>query len=201
MRPTEQSAADNDTQARFEAFQSAMRLDSIVPGRYHFLLLITMWIRAEHGQNPFTIREEIECLEDQSKTSRTKSPTQFLHPPLKGLWKKHYIRTDMKGLIKNLESAHGEKGKVKLARKLIAEQGIKSPEQLSREFADGYVRSYRYRSRTQTLTGDWLIYVQHEGKNYYLAVYDHETKDEQIAQELKRHLPQQFPFITGVLGL
>jgi len=54
------------------------------------------------------------------------------------------------------------------------------------------------------LTGDWIIYAQHEGLNYYLDLATHEEgvgeRAKDLAQKLREGCEAEFPFLFEPLG-
>ena len=73
-----------------------------MPGRYSVLLVANLIGGALSGvQNPATIVEEIRQLE-QCRFSGFKKPIQNRHPPLKGLWHKHYQQNGLASFARNV---------------------------------------------------------------------------------------------------
>ena len=67
-------------------------LNKLVPSRYSYLFLIEVFLMNYFCNIEYeSIFREIRCLEDINLTSSTKTHSVFLHPPLKGLYKKHYF--------------------------------------------------------------------------------------------------------------
>ena len=54
------------------------------------------------------------------------------------------------------------------------------------------------------LTGDWIIYAQQEGLNYYLDLATHEEgvgeRAKDLAQKLREGCEAEFPFLFEPLG-
>jgi len=59
---------------------------------------------------------------------------------------------------------------------------------------------YAERSRKQCLTGEWIIYAQHEGQNYYLCLAQHD-EDADAFERIKRGCVDEFPFLRSQLNL
>lgn len=43
------------------------------------------------------------------------------------------------------------------------------------------------------LTGEWIIYVKHAGKNHYLCISGHDTPDQVIYDRIGEHAAKDFP--------
>lgn len=60
------------------------------------------------------------------------------------------------------------------------------------------IEGYKKRAK-RGLTGDWIIYGKHEGRNYYLALAAHEEGERPNAIQLYKTLQQvcaaEFPFL------
>jgi hypothetical protein len=62
-------------------------------------------------------------------------------------------------------------------------------------------RLYAERSRDESLTGQWIVYAQHEGRNYYLCLALHDEGDAAIFGRIKNGCIGEFPFLQSQLGL
>ncbi len=48
------------------------------------------------------------------------------------------------------------------------------------------------------LTGEWIVFVQHQGQNYYLTLATHTTEDhQQIFDEIVSMAYTEFPFLVS----
>jgi hypothetical protein len=74
------------------------------------------------------------------------------------------------------------------------------PKTAFKNIANAVTNSYAERSRKQCLTGDWIIYAQHEGQNYYLCLSAH-GKDADAFERIKRCCVDEFPFLRSQLNL
>ena len=95
LEATDQDGNDisDEVSAEFEAIIQATRLEHIAPGRISLLFLLSLFGAFKAGRiNPFQLAREIEALEKGEATG-LKPPIQNRHPPLKGLWHKHYMPT------------------------------------------------------------------------------------------------------------
>ena len=111
--------------------------------------------------------------------SRTKKATPFKIPPLIGLWHKHYFQASFIAKNLSLELSKGENFKQafwRTGRKLglIYGQDINNPREFSDHLAHEVVsRFYKKRSGESRLTGEWIVYIPIDGKNYYLTLGSH----------------------------
>lgn len=56
------------------------------------------------------------------------------------------------------------------------------------------------RAASNGLTGEWIIFAQHAGKNYYLCIDRHRSGDELIRRRIDSYCVPEFPFLSGILG-
>lgn len=84
-------------------FATLIGLEQIASGRYSVLLAANLLGGALSGvQNPAKIVHEIELLE-KNELGQFKPPIKNRHPPLKGLWHKHYLPDGLASFAKNVE--------------------------------------------------------------------------------------------------
>lgn len=84
-----------------EALVRMVSLDDIAPGRHSALFALSIFGEFKAGRlNPFRLRQEITALES-SAANGLKPPIQNRHPPLKGLWHKHYMQADLRSMAMN----------------------------------------------------------------------------------------------------
>ncbi len=106
---------------------AAQRLKTqIQGGAYSSVLLADITRHFERGtENIFAIVGEIGALEGApgSRPSRTKPEEQFEHPPLTGLWHKHYQQMAASSLATNLRNHWGRKRLNKLIRERLLHGG------------------------------------------------------------------------------
>lgn len=65
------------------------------------------------------------------------------------------------------------------------------------EVAKQFMLAIESRRKNEEATGDWLIYTNHQGQNYYLCIARHD-EDKFILEALKACV-EQFPFIRALL--
>jgi len=142
---------------------------------------------------------EIDYLEGIGPQLKTKREEQFRHPPLSPFWHKHYsaprhlfknvdIRWNLTGgenrdllpMLQDVAEKHGEE--------VDRWQGIAA----HRLIFDGY------KDRAERgLTGDWIIFAKHSGRNYYLDLATHEEghDSQQLYEKIRQGSAAEFPFL------
>jgi hypothetical protein len=59
--------------------------------------------------------------------------------------------------------------------------------------------NWRRMASAGELTGEWIVYAQHEGANYYLCLGRHDSGDEYLRSQIDAICCQEFPFLTALL--
>ncbi len=148
---------------------------------------------------PFSVIDELDYLEGHSKTTLTKPAAQFRHP-LYPFWHKHF--TTPRHLVRNLNIRWGmDKGGNRDLENLIEDIAQKYgdncdewPNYLADELVMG---GYRDRSK-RGLTGNWIIYAQYSGLNYYLDLATHQEavggNATRLLEKLHNSAHAEFPF-------
>lgn len=157
----------------FEAILQATRLEQIAPGRISLLFLLSVFGAYKAGRiDPAQVARELEALE-KGETTGLKPPIQNRHPPLKGLWHKHYMQPGMASLAMNIQHGLKQFGIPYLQQKVREAQQageeryftIEDVAPLANDAVHGDWRRLREMDR---LTGEWIVFARHEGRNYYL---------------------------------
>jgi hypothetical protein len=194
------------THEEIQQFAEAIGLARAVPGRCSTILMFDLYVRAFFPVpgDPRKIVAEIRALEGLGRSVGTKPAEAFKHPPLRGLWKKHYLVGGMGSLGANIQIGFGRKQKE--LRRIVAQHWNPKtahlpPEVVSRNIADAVVGLYAGRSRADGLTGEWIVYAQHEGRNYYLCLALHDEGDAAIFDRIRNGCIGEFPFLQPELGL
>lgn len=164
------------------------------------LLFQLFWARLEPMRfgSHFDIVAELRYLEG-GRPANTKPEDQFTRLPLKGLWKKHYRKADMASFVLNLRNENGPKGKHLLRvieEEFAAEQSGYFTMELGGRIAHRAVFDfYANRSQERRMTGEWIIFAEHEGQRYYLCVGSHKTTDADHHAFIVRNCAWEFPFL------
>ncbi len=198
-----------------ECFADNIGLNTIAPNRYSIILLLELFGGFKSGGLHLEkIMHEIRLLEEDGTQSQLKKPTQFSHPPLEGLWHKHYFEGGMKALLVNLGMITLDLKPNKKFRIPFLEQKIKEAEQGGRQaisiddtdaheqiklLVDDMVQgSWLRRTEAKALTGEWIVYAKYEHQNYYLSLGKHEEGDERIRLKVDACV-RDFPFLENIL--
>jgi hypothetical protein len=122
---------------------------------------------------PEQILSAINDLETGGRTAGTKPPTPLdKDESLRGLCHKHY--TDARFVPQNFQNALGGQKLPKL-RKILEEELTADgdrKEQIGR-VRERFDEAFFQRSKAGRLTGEWIIYLPHRKKNYYLCLGNH----------------------------
>lgn len=166
-----------------------------------FLIIQLASICKHRIYNTFSITDVIQELEGVGRGCKQRV-NQFKHPPLKGLWKAHFF--DARFIARNisnhwgLEYENSQKFTV-LFNRVTAEEEIQPTRlgwqgRLAHEMTVG---AYEERSRTNNRTGEWVIFSKHNGKNYYLFISRHTSKEENhsVHDFFKTLCEHEFPFL------
>ena len=101
------------THEEIRQFAEAIGLAGAAPGRCSTILMFDLYVRAFFPVpgDPHKIVAEIRALEGLGRSVGTKPAKSFKHPPLQGLWKKHYLVGGLNSLGTNIQMAFGRKQK------------------------------------------------------------------------------------------
>jgi hypothetical protein len=158
------------------------------------LILLDLYVMDyEFGISPHEILASIKELEAGETPTGVKPATPFKHPPLKGLWHKHFFGARF--LVHNLLNGLGKNGLRAMVEKVM-DQAI-SPV-ITREMIEELAYRVTHepleaRDAAGKLTGEWIVYVKHAGKNYYLCINGHDTPDQVIYDRIIEHAAKDFP--------
>lgn len=196
-----------DRTAEIASFAEAIGLDRAARGRYSLLLTMGLFGGSKSGHlDPAKVVYEIEALEGIGRSSQLKPPIQNKYPPLKGLWHKHYQEPSLRSMALNLRVAMQAYGlpafDAKMAEaardgevRYVTEQDVKL---LSH---DAIVGNFLRRAADQALTGEWIVYAQHRGQNYYLSLATHDAqKHGVVRKQIDEICCREFPFLTELLA-
>ncbi len=171
--------------------------------RISILLALQLQILRSKSGDDSSVLFEIRHLERGVKTT-TKAASQFKHPPLFPLWHKHFSTGNNfwrnVGERWNTARGNGNKDLQKMTKEVSAEHG---------DNVNKWAGSIAYKfifegliERTQSgrITGDWIIFAEHEGLRYYLSLARHEDgSSEEVASLLRQKIETScsidFPFL------
>ena len=124
--------------------------------------------------NPFNPINEIAGLEGAPvhRPTRTKPSAKFLHPPLAGLWHKHF--SEGRHIAQVVKNRWGRKVLRPLVRSVVMDSST-SVEDKARQLARRFVQEgFADQARNQKLTGDWIVFDRGDGVNTYLSLAGHD---------------------------
>jgi len=197
--------SDNETKTITEEnladYARSVGLDRIALDRCSWLFIMNLYLFTEiNGIDPKLVVEEIEVLEGKRQSIGTKPATQFKKDPLKGLWHKHFFSAHF--VPRNLRNQLGKNGIKDLVEDVL--DPTKSPvvtvdmiNELSKRLVTG---SLEKRETQDKLTGEWIVFAKHDGKNYYLCISTHKEGDQVIYDQISSMCFEQFPFLKNGCG-
>jgi hypothetical protein len=151
-----------------------MYIEGELATRMSELIWLDIYVyNVEFGINPYEVLDTIRMLEHGGPTGCTKTATPFNHPPLKGLWHKHFFSAHF--VVQNIILGLGKDGLEKLVSEVMdpAKSSVVTREMV-RELAYRAVHDpLNTRAAQERLTGEWIVYLPHRGKNYYLCCNTH----------------------------
>ena len=133
------------------------------------------------------------------RSTGTKPAQRFERLPLKGLWKKHYLIGGLRSYAVNLKAGAGKRGRE--FKKIVKSRHTPDtpPQEVAKNIADDICQIYAGRAQAQELTGEWIIFAKHEGKNYYLCLATHTQGDDEIFRMVRDGCVGEFPFLRSLL--
>jgi len=196
-----------DVMPELQQFASMLGLDRAAPGRYSMVLLLQLYGACKAGaENPHKVMREINALEGIGPASKLKAPIQNKHPPLKGLWHKHYQQSGMRSHAMNIGKALKRYG-IPYAQKKVDEGKASGKLQyFSADDVKPIVRDVLHNNFMQlgkdaAVSGEWLVFAEHDGKYYYLSLATHDTSQHgQVRQAIDAICCREFPFLTTLLS-
>lgn len=195
----------NDIDAELQSFRQFTRLEQVAPGRYSFLLLLSLFGGWKSGMvDPRKVVHEIKLLEN-GEASTLKPPIQNRHPPLKGLWHKHYLEDGLASLAMNVKKGLKAYGMPYFDRKIAeaeaaGETRYMTDEDLQALAADVVHGNLGRLREAEAMTGEWILFAKHEGKNYYLDITTHDKSfHDHVRNNIDAVCCHEFPFLKQLL--
>ena len=179
-----------DISVELANFASFIGLDTVTPNRYSILLVLGLFGAFKSGHlNPAKVIHEIKALEGIGTSSQLKPATLFKRPPLKGLWHKHYLEDGLSATAKNIERGLDRYGGPLFIERIRKAQEAGKERYVSIEdcklLADDVTQGNWIRlANSKKLTGQWIIYAKHEGRNYYLCLGMHNSDDHNLRNQI-----------------
>lgn len=196
----------SDATSELLSFAEAIGLESVVAGRYSFLLLLELFGAARSGMlNPAKVVSQIRVLEGVEAARGLKAATLFKYPPLQGLWHQHYLEDGLPSMARNIQKGVNKFGLPWFEQK-IADAKASGEEKYVREADvaliahDAVVSNWQRLINNEVLTGEWLIFAKHEGRNYYLCLGKHNSGDDLLRSRIDAVCLQEFSFLKNILN-
>ena len=199
-------AGEPHLSAELRTFAQWIGLEQVASDRYSLLLVRELLDGAKAGTlNPYHIVHEIRALEGIGLPSELKPPKQNKHPPLKGLWHKHYMEVGIRSLAMNVKKGLDRHGIPLFEQKIGEAKAAGEERNMSAQDIPSLVNDIISGSRNrlaadEALTGEWLIFAKHDGNNYYLCLTTH---DSATHYDLRRQIDEicrpEFPFLSELL--
>jgi hypothetical protein len=158
--------------------------------RISTVFLAQCYAYSENGTfSIFDLTDPVKALERPGFLSMTASETQFRHPPLAGLYKKHFssARFIPNNLGNFLESRAGGKYFNQVWKDGIAATGATHVDDeafLNFLTYHTVITPYEKKSAANEITGEWIVFHKHDGANYYLTVGFHDEGDDVIYERV-----------------
>lgn len=200
------SADGDDKGPEIARFVEILGLDHIAPKRYSTLLVIQLFAGFMSGTQNFNkVIREIEALEGIREASRFKPPIQNKHPPLKGLWHKHYMQDGIASMARNIRQGLVRHGIPLFTQRVedaaaAGELRYVSVEDIGALTQDAFMGNWQRLSAAQALTGEWLLFAKYAGQNYYLGIATHDkSMHESVRRQIDAICCREFPFLIALL--
>lgn len=196
---------DPELHSKIIDFQNFFKLSEITNERYSISFLLDFFFKFNNNQiNPWALLNEIKFLEGRELVTKTKAATKFKRPPLRGLWHKHYYDGSMNMLANNLSNAI-KKYQLPYFQQMIDEAKTAGEERfvqiadIPHIVNDAVSGNLKRRRDAGKITGEWIVYAIHDGKNYYLGLCKHSDPQEEIRRKIDMTGVLEFPFIEEIL--
>jgi hypothetical protein len=195
-----------DVFAELQDFANGIGLEQAAPGRYSFLLVLGLFGSFKAGVlNPAKVVHEIRALEAIGPPSRLKPPIQNRYQPLKGLWHKHYLEDGIRSTAMNVQRGLNRHGIPLFEQRIreaeaAGEERYMSADDIPALVNDVISGNLRRLADAEALTGEWIMFAQHEGRNYYLCLATHESNThDYVRRQIDATCCLEFPFLSSML--
>lgn len=195
-----------DVFAELQNFANGIGLEQAAPGRYSFLLVLGLFGSLKAGVlDPAKVVHEIRALEGIGPPSQLKPPIQNRHQPLKGLWHKHYMEDGVRSTAINVRKGLKRHGIPLFEQRIQEAEEAGQERYLSGEDIPALVNdtiggNLGRLAAAEALTGEWIMFAQHEGRNYYLCLATHECNThDHVRRQIDVVCCLEFPFLSAVL--
>lgn len=118
----------------------------------------------------------------------TRGAEPFTGAILAGYWKIHYFHPDF--LLKNIQSGYkqfGKKAPAMIKRTIaphVNDRSIEFKDLIGKSVDAFFADGWNHREQEGNITGEWIIFKNRQGINYYLCLAKHDEPDETIRYRL-----------------
>jgi len=195
-----------DKTSEIKEFGAVIGLNRLAPDRFSSYFAIQLYCQMLlTGNSPNRIMAEVEALENTGKQSATKPPARFDRLPLKGLWHKHHMVPGLSSMATNLLNGLKKNGLSKLTEKVreakaSGEERFLEEQDIAEIAKEAVEDNYRRRYGAGEMTGEWIVYAAHEGRNYYLCLGTHNSGDDELRKQIDSICVPEFPFLKDILA-
>ncbi len=183
------------------AFKNFYTSDADLSSRMSELLWFDIYVLdVEFGVSPHDVLRSITNMEDGEPHSGIKPATAFNRPPLRGLWHKHFFSAHF--LVNNMALALGKNGLEELIEEVMdPTKSSTITKEMIEELAHRVTHEpVEMRDQQGKLTGEWVIFAKHDGKNFYLCLNTHSAGDQFIYDRITEHCVRDFPDLPDWFG-
>jgi len=147
---------------------------------------------ASRTLNSFEVTDVLQALEGHRARGHVEV-RPFNHPPLKGLLHAHFLQAAFVPM--NLANEMKTKrGKTQIDS-VFADANLSDDEKVKLSAHQATVGMFERRSARNALTGEWILYAEHQGQRYYLAIASHIEDDAVIYKRMMERCEQHFQHI------
>ena len=124
--------------------------------------------------NSFEVTDVIQALEGH-RTRGHVEVRAFNHPPLKGLLHAHFLQAAFipTNIANEMKTSRGKA----LIDSVFKDKKLSDEEKLKLSAHQATFGMFDSRAANNALTGEWIIYAEHQGRRYYLAIASHSEGD------------------------
>jgi hypothetical protein len=184
------------TSQKLDNLRKRCGISAELNARMSELIWLDMYVLdTAYGVSAPEILQSIRDLEAGESPTGIKPATQFTREPLKGFWHKHYFSARF--FASNLLLGLGKNGLERLATEIMdpAKSPVITQEMIEELAYRVSTEPYETRHENGKLTGEWIVYLPHQGKNYYLCCATHTTGDQIIFDRIMANCTRDFPHL------
>lgn len=167
---------------------------------YFIFNLLLIWIK--NPNEVYCVIDEIKHLEDSKVAKSFTKREAKLKGVLSNLWHKHYFVPDLNCIINNIHTELNREDFIRerskrVFKKIQSDSHIYRSQKISKIVYAFTEELFFNRQRNFKVTGEWIIYIKFENKNYYLSLETHNKKmgDEMLLGYLNDSINLEFPFL------